>query len=338
MEAVMKERKRIGSRRNLLKWCLDGILIFLFVLMFRKRVISMRFHEIGGLVLLGVIVLHIVLNYRFIFTVTKKIFCKAIPGKTKLGYVIDICLLILFVLIGVSGAMMSKVVFSFNGGSQWKTIHYTSSALTLVLIGIHVGLHWNYIKGIGKKILPLPSKVSKPLGYLVMIAFLAFGSYSLVTSSFSQWITMPFGISGTDRNGEGQGNRSSAGNEGKNKQGNRPSMGDGIDNSDNSSITSGTQFNRNEMRGEIQSSGFRFTILCQVVATFLSIVVFFSILTYWLEVLIRKVMYKNSVVLQEVITRKTKEIPLIEQQEVKTEDTMIDVLGAKISEEEEANP
>ena len=49
-------------KKRFCKFALDLVLLILLALMYQKRVISMRFHELGGLALFGLFVLHKVLN------------------------------------------------------------------------------------------------------------------------------------------------------------------------------------------------------------------------------------------------------------------------------------
>lgn len=182
------------NKKNLFKLLLDISMVIVLVLMYSKRAINMSFHEIGGLILLGVFLIHILINWKWVVTVTKKLFSKSVPFKTKFGYVLNIFLFISFALIGISGIFISKVVFhvSLNSGINWKIIHYTASACALVFIGIHMGLHYSFITGMFKKILPMPQKVRKALGIVLTILIFSFGCYSLVTTSFSKWLIMPF--------------------------------------------------------------------------------------------------------------------------------------------------
>ena len=52
------------------KLLLDLVLLVLLALMYQKKVISMHFHEIGGLVLMGLFFLHKALNWKWIRGVT----------------------------------------------------------------------------------------------------------------------------------------------------------------------------------------------------------------------------------------------------------------------------
>lgn len=182
------------NKKNLLKIILDICMVTVLALMYSKRVISMEFHEIGGLVLLGVFVIHILLNYKWVITITKKLFLKSIPVKTKVGYLLNLLLLISFILIGVSGIFISKVVFHLtgNGSFNWKTIHYTSSAVALILTGIHIGLHFQFINSMFKKMLPLPQKAWRFLGIILTIIIFSYGCYSITATDFAKWLSMPF--------------------------------------------------------------------------------------------------------------------------------------------------
>lgn len=182
------------NKKNLFKLVLDIGMVIVLALMYNKTAISMSFHEIGGLALLGIFLIHILINWKWVVTITKKLFNKSIKTKIRIGYFLNVLLLITFALIGISGIFISKVVFhiSSNGGLSWKTIHYTASAIALILIGIHIGLHHQFIGSMLKKIIPVPQKVRMVLGALFTVIIVTYGCYSVVTSSFTTWLFMPF--------------------------------------------------------------------------------------------------------------------------------------------------
>jgi hypothetical protein len=184
------------NKKNLFKILLDLGMVIVLVLMYKKSAISMSFHEIGGLILLGVFVIHVLINWKWVVAITKKLFHKSIPVKTKIGYILNILLLISFTLIGISGIFISKVVFQIsNEGSMiWKIIHYTASAAALIFIGIHLGLHQQFISGMLKKIFHIPQKAGKIIGLTVTAIVFAFGCFSILTTDFSNWLLMPLGV------------------------------------------------------------------------------------------------------------------------------------------------
>ena len=182
------------NKKNLFKFLLDIGMAIVFVLMYSKMAISLTFHEIGGLALLSTFLFHILINWKWVVVVTKKLFSKDIPMKTKLGYFINILLLLSFVFIGISGIMISKIVFhiSNSGSLPWKAIHYSCSALALILVGIHLGLHKQFITNMLTKVIPLPKKIGNIVGIAISLVIFSYGCYSISTTSFAMWLVMPF--------------------------------------------------------------------------------------------------------------------------------------------------
>ena len=61
-----------AKHKRLLKLMLDAIMLVLLVLMYRKQVISIAFHEIGGLALIGLFVIHHLVNARWIASAPRR--------------------------------------------------------------------------------------------------------------------------------------------------------------------------------------------------------------------------------------------------------------------------
>lgn len=179
---------------NIIKILLDIVMSVLFVLMFNAKVISLNFHELGGLFVCALFLFHKLLNWKWIVAVSKKIFIKNLNIKTRLGYIIDFLLLISVTAILVSGIFISKLLFRNidSQGLPWQMIHYFASAVSLILVGIHVGLHWGFVMSMFKKHIKIPIAIAKPLSIILVIAIVIFGSYSMFTSSFTRWLELPF--------------------------------------------------------------------------------------------------------------------------------------------------
>lgn len=67
-----------------------------------------------------------------------------------MNYLLDFLLLAGMILMILSGVAISRTIdFSWLGldGSRlfWRMMHTSSSYITLVLFGIHLGLHWNWV-------------------------------------------------------------------------------------------------------------------------------------------------------------------------------------------------
>lgn len=192
-------------KKNVLKIRLDIILLFLFVFMFNKQIFGQAFHEIGGLVLCGLLILHLLLNWKTVLIEGKKLFSKALPTTKKVNFILSILLLIGFLWIALSGIMISKVIFTgISGyGMFWKVWHYFISAWVLIAVGIHIGLNWNFVKKIIGKWIHIPKKIQKPCIIILAVIILLSGGYHTVTSGFTKWMGGPFIASNMHEKGEG---------------------------------------------------------------------------------------------------------------------------------------
>ncbi len=174
------------------KLLLDLAMFVVLTLLFWKSNFGMQFHEIAGLSVLVVFLLHVLWNWRWVINVTKHFFRKGISFRTRLGWIVNAGLLVCFLIIGVSGVFMSRVLFHFSVGGNWKTPHYFCSALALILVGIHIGLHWPMIGNIFRSKLHVHPPLTKTITVCFAAAVIVVGIYSIPTTSFSRWLVMPF--------------------------------------------------------------------------------------------------------------------------------------------------
>lgn len=143
-------------RKNYVKIVLDLLLAITFVLLMNPRVFNgLPFHEIAGTVIGIAILVHIGLNYRWVINTTKKIFSSELPKKTRIGFFLNVLLLLSMATVIVSGILISRVVFpnlALEGNHFVRGIHNLSANTTLALVGLHLGLHWQWIMGVSKKV------------------------------------------------------------------------------------------------------------------------------------------------------------------------------------------
>ncbi|MEA5050156.1 MAG: hypothetical protein VB021_01640 [Oscillospiraceae bacterium] len=104
-------------KRNYWKLLLDAAMTVVLLLSYSHSSVSQAFHEIAGFALVAAVALHLLLNRRWIAGVTKKLFTREVNARTKIGYAVDLLMLCCLLCVGLSGAMISKVVFSLGGGA-----------------------------------------------------------------------------------------------------------------------------------------------------------------------------------------------------------------------------
>ncbi|MBE5041269.1 DUF4405 domain-containing protein [Ructibacterium gallinarum] len=162
------------------KLALDIIMLLLSVTFFNKSLISLSYHEIAGLILIGIFVLHIVINLKAISVMCRK-FVK-VPAETKAGVVVDFLLILCFAWIGISGIMISKTILTGISSNHmvFKLGHMFAGGLSVVLLGVHIGLH------ICHRRFPAAAAV------LLSAVILCGGVYGTVNSSQLRWLSIPF--------------------------------------------------------------------------------------------------------------------------------------------------
>jgi len=173
---------------------LDLILLAGLATFYSDKIISMAYHEIGALVLFGLFILHLIFNHKWIKSVFVKIFSHKMPLRTRILCVLDVLLLLSWTMVIVSGACISKVVFSFRVMGQWKMLHFFFAALFLILTGIHLGFHVKYLGINLKKILPipLPGLVKKILIVVLSVVIVVLGAMNYSDFGLNRWLSMPF--------------------------------------------------------------------------------------------------------------------------------------------------
>lgn len=228
-----------------LKFSIDLVMGITFVLFFNKRVLGgLTFHEIAGLMIAVVFFTHIILNWKWVKNVTLKLFDRRLPFRTKFSYLLNLLLLVGMAFIITSGIFISRVVFpNINiGNEQWfKVSHMSISFLVLIIVAIHIGLHWKWIMNVFKNIVKIKhsKKSLKIVSQIAVVLLLVFGSYEMYNTQFLkqvQGVSRIFNLSSSMPDGGFKdGNRpdSMHGNFAKSEKPPIPSRGD-IDESESS--------------------------------------------------------------------------------------------------------
>lgn len=175
---------------NFVKFTLDLIMGIIFSLLFNKNVLGgLKFHEIAGLAVGFAVLVHIIFNLKWVKNVTLSIFSKKITFRTRIGYILNMLLLLDMALIIICGICISKILFpglGLQNGFFNQRTHIAAAYIGLALIGIHLGLHWKWVMNVFKKIINVSQSI-KILGYIARVAavlVLAFGIYSMISTNY----------------------------------------------------------------------------------------------------------------------------------------------------------
>lgn len=125
------------------KILLDILLFAVWAVLMVYPLTGAFWHEWIGLAAIGLIVLHNLLNIRWIVNMSKKIFVSKFTMNT-FKYIISFLLLFLMLFSGLSGILIAKkIVFPIYASdfSLWVYLHHLSSYALIILISIHIGIH-----------------------------------------------------------------------------------------------------------------------------------------------------------------------------------------------------
>ncbi|MDQ1910757.1 DUF4405 domain-containing protein [Paenibacillus sp. GD4] len=207
----------MNKKKSYIKLTLDIVMGTTFALLFNKMVLGgLAFHEIAGTAIAFAFITHILLNLKFVQKITLRLFDKTLPGKTRLSYALNVILLITMAFVIVSGLLISRVVlpeFRYGNENWFKITHMGVSFLTLILIGVHIGLHWHWVMKVTNRLLnlKLPKTAARPVMTAAAAIVLLFGAYEVYTTGFLSKLQMlgmvvnassaPAGHSGMQRPG-----------------------------------------------------------------------------------------------------------------------------------------
>lgn len=147
----MKPAASCSRTTNVVKFVLDILIFGSFWIAYNAHATGRTLHEWIGLAFAGALVVHAALNWRWVVSVTVRLFEK-LPKMTLLGYVLNALLLLDFFMITYTGMAMSRSVAPMLGlqaiaGHEMRGLHEAYSLGGILLMLAHVALHWKWIMG-----------------------------------------------------------------------------------------------------------------------------------------------------------------------------------------------
>lgn len=167
------------NKKNIIKITLDIAMAILFVTFFNKNLISFKFHIRSGCIFGIFILIHIFFNRKWIVNISKRLFDKKLKLRVRISYIVSLLSLVSVILIIASGILMMNAP-NYDRVMFWKMLHFGSSYLSIGLIGIHIGLYWNFVMNIFKRVFKIKNnnKVNRILAKICVVLVLVFGIYT----------------------------------------------------------------------------------------------------------------------------------------------------------------
>ena len=146
-------------------------------------------HEILGISMAILFLIHIVTNWNWIKNVTKNF--KKVNKKAKIMYVVNILTMIIYFGAILFGIIISHELFKFETSSNYKFVitHVIFGRLAIIVMFMHIGMNLNRIF---KKVKNKNIKYVLYIIYILVSVLISTYSIYTLTHSF-QWV-MVFGM------------------------------------------------------------------------------------------------------------------------------------------------
>ena len=132
-----------------IKLALDAVSAVGVLVALAPAMTGQAIHEWLGMVVAVPIVVHLLLNWKWIVATTRRFF-GPLPREVRINYVLNAAFFITMTATIFSGMMMSEVALRSIGLSlgrmpSMKMVHNLSTVALVWVMGLHQALHWNWI-------------------------------------------------------------------------------------------------------------------------------------------------------------------------------------------------
>lgn len=167
---------------------IDALMTLALLFLMAYNLIGNVTHEIIGTIIMILFIVHHLLNRKWIKSVFKGKYTPFRMVQTFLA----IFVLIAMLMQMISGIILSKHIFSFvdlNGLTGIaRTMHLLGAYWGLILMSLHLGLHWNMMISPVTGKLKKQSKAKKVLFALPSFLIAAYGVYAFVTRNIAEYM------------------------------------------------------------------------------------------------------------------------------------------------------
>lgn len=170
------------TTKKILQIIIDLAITAMLPVLMAYSLVGESIHEWVGISMFILFIIHHILNCRWHQNLLKGKY----SGIRIIGTVINVLLFGIMICLMISGIILSRHVFIFlhiNAGiAIAREVHLFAAYWGLVLMSLHLGLHWSILMGVTKKITGIKKTSLIRTAFLRMIAALiaAYGIYAFL--------------------------------------------------------------------------------------------------------------------------------------------------------------
>jgi cytochrome b len=127
----------------------DIVIFTAFLLSLDPHATGHAIHEWLGIALIAAIVTHLLLHWKWIVQVTTRFFRK-LSMQARLNYILNALFFVDFTILVFTGLMISETALPTLGiyiarDKSLRRLHTLSADLIVLIVGLHVAIHWKLI-------------------------------------------------------------------------------------------------------------------------------------------------------------------------------------------------
>jgi len=152
-----RPQRNLQPSKTQVRLYLDLVLFVLFLVTNAPQGTGILFHEWIGIAFIIPIVVHVVMDWQWLVSVTQRLFRK-LNGETRFNHFWDILLFIMMTLVTFSGVIVSHSALPSLGipiqvDHAWVELHEATANLLIIMVGIHLAMHLKWIVSTMKRYL-----------------------------------------------------------------------------------------------------------------------------------------------------------------------------------------
>ena len=148
----MQEHASAQTKSNRIRFnvYLDLLLALVFLVDMEVQFSGLALHEILGLLVAIACILHVILHWDWIVSITRAFF-RNLLHESRFNYMLNIALFVDTVILSVSGILISRTLglnirFEQDTQQLMHSLHLVGAEILLMLTAVHVAMHWKWIR------------------------------------------------------------------------------------------------------------------------------------------------------------------------------------------------